>query len=476
MLLEPALASLVACFDKRRSFYALVIASLFLVYKVVQEHQELMSTMDVLLSSTTMAAGVTFLATQPQNATNASSNLEAAAFPGQAPDPPVASTMASPWSYGFGYDWQRSTEENYRSYPLTQTTTVSGEGFVGDFKEFRKRLDRSYHNDYFPARQELQDIIIRSLLTNEYQQKDEEIEGCDDRSPYPTCMPDEPISSQKEEYDSGSTTSNSPWIVFTAGIYGAGKSHTIQKLQSLGCFPPRSSFVGVDPDEIRRKLPEFSLYRADQAGALTQKEAGMVAELLTDVALSSGRNVVIDGSLRDATWHEGYFKSLRSRFGTSASASNNNNNNKVSEQDTTDGKKNTKNNNNLRIGILYVTAPADEIYQRVEQRGASTGRSVPPEFLERSMREVPEAIERLKPLADFFLHVHNSQNKNEMENNQDSGGGGDEPFSLPTVVVDTVEKEYMRSAAPSERKEHLLTKSEIEATIFQEKCQSIVGY
>ena len=471
MLLEPALASLIACFGKRRSFYALVVASLFLVYIVVQEHQELMSTMDVLISSTTMAAGVTFLATQPPNATNALSNLEAAALPGQAPDPPVATTMASPWSYGFGYDWQRSTEENYRSDPLTQTTTVSGEGFVGDFKEFRKRLDRSYHSDYFPARQELQDTIIRSLLTDDYQHKHEEIEdislpvrtnkNCEERSPYPTCMPDEPISSQKQEYEQGSATTSSPWIVFTAGIYGAGKSHTIQKLQDLGCFPPRSSFVGVDPDEIRRKLPEFSLYKADLAGALTQKEAGMVAELLTDVALSSGKNVVVDGSLRDATWHEDYFKSLRSRFGTSSNNSSN-----ASHEDTTAGKKNTK---KLRIGIVYVTAPADEIYQRVEQRGASTGRSVPPEFLERSIKEVPEAIERLKPLADFFLHVHNSQN------NLDSGGG-DEPFVSPTVVIDTVEKDSMRSVAPSEIQEHLLVKSEIEVTIFQEKCHSIVGY
>ena len=86
------------------------------------------------------------------------------------------------------------------------------------------------------------------------------------------------------------------------------------------------------------------------------------------------------------------------------------------------------------------------------------------------MREVPEAIERLKPLADFFLHVHNSQSNEKEE--QDSGG--DEPFSSPLVA--TVEKDYMRSAPPSKRQEHLLVKSEIEATIFQKKCRSIVGY
>lgn len=459
MLLGQKVAYLAAYFDNRKLFCCLAILSLFLLYLVIAKHREFMATMDVLTSATT--AGVSFLASQPQNLTKASSSYLDAALSGMA-SLPSATIANTSWNHDSEYDWQRSTEENYRS------SQISGDGFVGDYKEFRQRLDRSYHNDYVPARQALQDTIIRSLLTTN--QKDAEISNipvrsrvdkhCEDPSPdhsnEKNCLQDEKGNSQERQIQHPLDTTS--WIVFTAGVYGAGKSHTIGKLQSLGCFPPKSSFVAVDPDEIRRMLPEFSLYRPDQAGALTQKEAGMVAELLTDVALSSGKNVVVDGSLRDAAWHQGYFRRLRSRFGNSSNA----------KQDDENGKE-TK---SLRIGILYVTAPVDEIYQRVEQRGASTGRSVPPEFLERSMREVPEAIERLRPLADFFLHVHNSQQPKE-EKAKDKELEHEESISS---LGDGLEEKVSRlSMPPSERQERVL-KSEIEATIFQKKCQSIVGY
>ena len=177
----------------------------------------------------------------------------------------------------------------------------------------------------------------------------------------------------------------------------------------------------------------------------------MIAELLTDIALSSGKNVVVDGSLRDAAWHEGYFRSLRTRFGVDSSP---------------DG----KGRKNIRIGILYVTAPLDEIYLRVEQRGASTGRAVPPEYLERSMKEVPEAIERLRPLVDFYLHVHNSQTKQEDEESKQES----EQDSLASFVEGMESDDSSLSPPYTGKQEILLTKSEAETTIFQEKCQAIL--
>lgn len=382
MLSGSKLASLAAYFDARKLVFSLAILSLIFIYILIQLHQEFIATMDTMVATT---VGFSFL---PQHETKTS-------LSGFASDVSSTTTSTDFKSHSSGYEWQRSTEENYRSDPLSST---SGDGFYGEFKEFRRRLDRSYHHDYMPSRQALQDSIIRTLLSSD--------NHCENHSQvFPSkeekCFQME--GGSPPEHLAGEHQDTTPWIVFTAGIYGAGKSHTIGKLQDLGCFPPRSSFVGVDPDEIRRMLPEFSLYRADLAGALTQKEAGMIAELLTDIALSSGKNVVVDGSLRDAAWHEGYFRSLRKRFG----------------KDAVESKIETK---NIRIGILYVTAPIDEIYLRVEQRGASTGRSVPPEFLERSMKEVPEAIERLRPLADFFLHYHNSQTKKKDASTSDSNG------------------------------------------------------
>ena len=123
---------------------------------------------------------------------------------------------------------------------------------------------------------------------------------------------------------------------------GAGKSYTIRHLAQKGRFP-LESFVQVDPDEVRRLLPEFKHYLENEpqnAGDLTRKEAGYISEILTLAALKSGRNVLVDGSLRDSDWYKGYFDSLRNRYGKKG----------------------------LRIGILHITAPREAVFKRAEVR------------------------------------------------------------------------------------------------------------
>jgi len=437
MLLGSKVATLAAHFDARKLVVSIAIISLIFIYIVVLEHREVIFTMDTMVATT---VGVSFLAPTPQKITTKTSS-----------DPDSTTISTSTWSHGSDYDWQRSTEENYSSNDFSD---FGGDGFFGEFQKFRRRLDRTYHNNYIPSRQALQDTIIRTVLSSDNHCEEHLSDSAVEEK---KCLQGgEKTAPEQQERKPEKHQDSARWIVFTAGVYGAGKSHTIGKLQALGCFPPKSSFVGVDPDEIRRMLPEFSLYRADQAGALTQKEAGMIAELVTDIALSSGKNVVVDGSLRDAAWHEGYFRSLRTRFGTNSGL------------ETDQKAKKT-----IRIGILYVTAPIDEIYLRVEQRGALTGRSIPPEFLERSMKEVPEAIERLRPLADFFLHVHNSQNNAEDDESKQEYW---EQESLASFVEGMESEESSLSTSTSEKAGDSLGKSEIEATMFQEKCRSIVGY
>ena len=72
---------------------------------------------------------------------------------------------------------------------------------------------------------------------------------------------------------------------------GAGKSYTMRNLVDRGRFP-LLAFVKVDPDEIRRQLPEYHLYVTDSpelAGELTNKEAGFIAEILTLAGLEKGK-------------------------------------------------------------------------------------------------------------------------------------------------------------------------------------------
>ena len=117
---------------------------------------------------------------------------------------------------------------------------------------------------------------------------------------------------------------------------GAGKSFTIRHLYEMGRFPLQQ-FVTVDPDSVRRLLPEFERYiqiEPEQAGERTRKESGLISEILTEAALQRGRNVLVDGTLRNATWYESYFDSLRDRYPQ------------------------------LKIGILHVTAPREAVLER----------------------------------------------------------------------------------------------------------------
>ena len=195
-----------------------------------------------------------------------------------------------------------STEQNYKN--------VDKE-FYGSYAEIRSTLDYNYHDNYTKQRQLLQDKIISSFIGN--------------------------ILIQDKNGDL-CTTPTEPFIVFTAGAMGAGKGHTIKTLVDRGHFP-LLAFVLVDPDEIRRHFPEYQLYVnqcPESAGELTRKEAGFVAEILTAVALEQGKNVLVDGSLRDSVWYGEYFQQLRDRYPQ------------------------------LKLAIIHVTAPRETIFRRAE--------------------------------------------------------------------------------------------------------------
>ena len=102
-----------------------------------------------------------------------------------------------------------------------------------------------------------------------------------------------------------------------------------------------------------------------------------MSELLTNYALDNGLNTLVDGSLKDATWYENYFVKLRETYPK------------------------------LKIGIIHVTAPTEAIFERVQQRGKTTGRVVPLDTLKRSIEEVPKAVKQLRHSVDFFVEIYN---------------------------------------------------------------------
>jgi predicted kinase len=192
------------------------------------------------------------------------------------------------------------------------------------------------------------------------------------------------------------TTPTRPWLVFTAGSMGAGKSYTIKKLMEENLFP-MLAFVGVDPDVVRRYLPEYEGYvqrsKAD-AGEFTRKESGFIVEILTEAALREGKNVLVDGSLRDHEWYTLYIARLRASYP------------------------------NLRIAILHISAPPEVVYARARRRGDETGRYVPETLLQETLESVPRSVSILSPLVDYVAEFVNDSDGIRYKLGAGGGGGG----------------------------------------------------
>lgn len=241
------------------------------------------------------------------------------------------------------YEYSKSTEENYCS---------PDSPFVGKYSQVRSRLDYSYHMHYSVERQEMHDKLIDQFLTTIVHDGERVCE----------C----PLE---------------PWLVFTAGCMGAGKGHTMHWLFEHDLFP-LDAFVKVDPDSLRVLLPETQEYirqNPRNAGFLTQKEVGYISEVLTMDALNLGKNVLIDGSLRNADWYKQYIATLRSQFP------------------------------NLKIGIIFVTASEETILSRARRRAETTGRLVPEEVIHETLQQLPDSLSQLSPLVDSVTAFENEQ-------------------------------------------------------------------
>ena len=144
----------------------------------------------------------------------------------------------------------------------------------------------------------------------------------------------------------------------------------------------------VDPDVIRHQLPEYPEYAArcpETAGELTRNECGMIAEILTRAALRNGQNVLVDGSLRNATWYQSHFDDLR------------------------------RLQPRVRIAILHVQAPREAVLERALRRAHETGRVVPRDLLERTMAQVPQSVQVLQSCVEYTAEIRNDPNVDDVE-------------------------------------------------------------
>lgn len=92
---------------------------------------------------------------------------------------------------------------------------------------------------------------------------------------------------------------------------GAGKGHTLKELlKSRDVRLPRNT-VWIDPDALSRLLPERPQYVSndpENASALLHPEASLLQEVCAAVAREQRRSLVVDGSLTDCGWFEGFMR------------------------------------------------------------------------------------------------------------------------------------------------------------------------
>lgn len=106
--------------------------------------------------------------------------------------------------------------------------------------------------------------------------------------------------------------SEQPTAIVLAGQPGAGKTTITPEIESR--LAPIGGHVLVSADDARSLLPNYAALAVSDpvnASRITQDDAGRLAQLITEEALSRRFNVVIDGTLRDPEGAEANVAMLR---------------------------------------------------------------------------------------------------------------------------------------------------------------------
>ncbi|GAA6007584.1 hypothetical protein JCM10207_006394 [Rhodosporidiobolus poonsookiae] len=228
----------------------------------------------------------------------------------------------------------------------------------GPYASERAALDWSYHVVPSPSRQALQDQIVRRVL-------DQQVRECAEAGDDEPCRVTGGCGELKEgRNDAGGE--ERPLALFTAGGMGAGKGHTLREMLKTRRIQLPANTVWIDPDALSRLLPERPSYLSSNpstASALLHPEASLLQEICAAVARGQKRSLVVDGSLTDCAWFEGFMREYR-RAGYDCE-------------------------------ILFVSAPEKVMLERAEKRAKTTGRVTNPDAIKTSRIKSPECVTAL---------------------------------------------------------------------------------
>jgi hypothetical protein len=231
-----------------------------------------------------------------------------------------------------------STDEIYKSPVAVYNET---------YAETRKELDYTYHSHYTIDRQIVQDKIITELL-------------------------------------SVGRSMKFPWLIYTFGVVGAGKTYTIRKFSEINIFP-LLAFVVIDYDRIKCMIPEIQKYieeDPDTSTSRVHREAALISEIAERQAIKMKKCLLVDGGLRKNEWYQHRLKSL------------------------------VMNSSHYSLGIIHVIADSELIYKRIAQRTISSDRNIDLKPIENKIDDLPLYVNTLSFVSHLTVTIsNNDENK-----------------------------------------------------------------
>lgn len=162
-----------------------------------------------------------------------------------------------------------------------------------------------------------------------------------------------------------------PWIFFTCGAFGSGKTSSLLFLDSHNFFI-LSDYLIIDPDNIKPKLSPSNQYQ--------HRESAYIALILEYIALDRNLSIIVDGSMRNKEWNLSHLDYIR------------------------------KNYPHYQIGLIHISTKLETIIERCHIRALITGRIIPDHEIIKSHTKVMESFPLYKRKVDLCITLNNDTN------------------------------------------------------------------
>ncbi len=173
----------------------------------------------------------------------------------------------------------------------------------------------------------------------------------------------------------GAVAFKKPWITYTCGAYGSGKSHTIKHLKFL-----QTGMVHIDPDAIKTLLADEKnapVYLADEKNTSIHLEATFVSTLAEFAVFHRGLSAIIDGSLHNYVWYEEYLSKQRLKYPA------------------------------YNWCLVHVDCNLQTALTRCAIRGKETKRTIPEDLVAAIHAKIPTALVKLQSHFDCIVMINN---------------------------------------------------------------------